>query len=218
MPVLYGCYRSRATRNLWLAEEIGLELELRTVWQAYRLGDPHAADAPLNTESAEFRRIWPFGGIPVLQDGDLVLGESLAINLYLARRYGGELGPRDEAENAQMMQWALFGATEVEEAALAVLNGHGAGTGEGRAAAAKAAEGLRRPLKALEAHLATRRWMVGSRFTVGDINMAEILRYAQADQALIATHPAVDGWLGMCQSRPAFQRFWARREAEPARP
>jgi hypothetical protein len=42
------------------------------------------------------------GAIPVMTDGDLVLTESFAINLYLARRYGGDLGPRDAAEDALM--------------------------------------------------------------------------------------------------------------------
>ena len=221
MTVLYGSYRSRATRNLWLAEEAGIELELRPVWQAYRLDDPAAPGAPMNTQSPEFRAIWPMGGVPVLEDGELVMGESLAINLYLARRYGGELGPRDEEENARMMQWALFGATALEASALAIQNAHGdgrAGTEEGRAEIAALAEKLQRPLRALEAHLGTRQWMVGSRFTGADINMAEILRYAQAEPELLALFPAVDGWLRSCQGRPGFRRMWEAREAEPARP
>ena len=104
MPVLYGSYRSRATRNLWLAEEAGFTLEMKQVWQAYRLSQADAPDAPFNTRSPDFLKMSPMGAIPVLVDGDLVLSESLAINLYLARQHGGELGPRDEAENARMTQ------------------------------------------------------------------------------------------------------------------
>jgi glutathione S-transferase len=221
MPVLYGTYRSRATRNLWLAEEAGIPLELRPVWQGYRLDDPLAEGAPLNTESPEFRAKWPMGGIPVLEDGPLVMGESLAINLYLARRYGGELGPRDEEENARMMQWALFGATSLEASALAVMNVHLYGDPQSEAGRREIGElggRLDRPLRALEAHLGVRQWMVGSRFTVADINMAEILRYAQSEPGLLAVHPAADGWMRMCQGRPAFRAMWARREAEPVRP
>jgi glutathione S-transferase len=221
MPVLYGTYRSRATRNLWLAEEAGIPLEIHPVFQAYRLEDPRAEEAPLNTQSRQFLAVSPMGAIPVLVDGDLVLTESLAINLYLARRYGGDLGPRDEEENARMTQWALFGATSLEAPALAILNVHnegGADSERGRQEIADLTEKLHRPLKALDAHLGVRQWMVGSRFTVADINMAEILRYAQAEPGLLAVHPAVDGWLRMCQGRPAFQRMWARREAEPVRP
>jgi glutathione S-transferase len=221
MPTLHGCYRSRASRNIWLAEEIGLDLPIRTVWQAYRLDDPQAPDAPLNTQSAEFLALSPMGAIPVLEDEGLVLAESLAINLYLARQHGGEVGPRDEAENALMVQWALFAAASVEEPALAIQNAYQYGrteTEEGRAEVERAKEKLQRPLNALEAHLGVRQWMVGSRFTVADINMAEIVRYAQADPGLLPLFPAVDGWLRMCQGRPAFQRMWARRAQEPARP
>ncbi len=221
MPVLYGAYRSRATRNLWLAEEAGIALDLRQVWQSYRLEDPRAEGAPLNTLSAEFLAVSPMGAIPVLVDDDLVLSESLAINLYLARRYGGDLGPRDEDENARMMQWALFGAASLEALALSIINVRNEGREDsegGRQEIADCAERLHRPLRALDAHLGTRQWMVGSRFTVADINMAEILRYAQSEPGLLAVHPAVDGWLRMCQGRPGFQRMWARREAEPARP
>ncbi len=221
MPVLYGAHRSRATRNLWLAEEAGMDLEVRQVWQAYRVEDPRAAGAPLNTLSAEFLAISPMGAIPVLVDGDLVLSESLAINLYLARRYGGDLGPRDEEENARMTQWALFGATSLEGPALGIMVVRNEGredTDGGRQEIADCTERLHRPLRALDEHLGTRQWMVGSRFTVADINMAEILRYAQAEPGLLAVHPAVDGWLRMCQARPGFRRMWARRDAEPVRP
>lgn len=94
MPKLYGTWRSRATRNLWFANEIGLDLTLVPVWQAYRLDDPGAPDAPLNTLSPEFLAISPAGAIPVLDDGGLILSESLAINLHLARKYGGDMGSR----------------------------------------------------------------------------------------------------------------------------
>jgi glutathione S-transferase len=221
MPLLHGCFRSRASRNVWLAYEIGMDLPIRTVWQAYRLDDPSGPDAPLNTHSPEFLEFSPMGAIPVLEDEGLVLTESLAINLYLARRHGGELGPRDEAENALMTQWTLFGAASVEAPALAIQNAYQYGraeTEDGKAEIERSKEKLHRPLKALEAHLGVRQWMVGSRFTVADINMAEIVRYAQADPALLPLFPAVDGWLRMCQGRPAFQRMWEQRSQEPVRP
>ena len=46
MPKLYGNHRSRASRNLWLAEEAGIALELVPVWQARRLDDPGAEGRP----------------------------------------------------------------------------------------------------------------------------------------------------------------------------
>jgi len=77
-------------------------------------------------------------------------------------------------------------------------------------------EKLRRPLKRLEAHLAGHSHLVADRFTVADLNLAECLRYAQGHPSLLAEFPAVKTWLETCQSRPAFQRMWAARMAEPA--
>ncbi|MBD1206300.1 MAG: glutathione S-transferase family protein [Rhodobacteraceae bacterium] len=213
MLTLYGVYRSRATRPLWLLHETGTPFTHVPVIQAYRLADPKASDAPLHSASPEFLKINPQGQIPALQDGDLILTESLAISLYLARRYGGALGPADDAETAQMEQWALFAATAVEGPALEILQAPAGATGEGIVKVA--AEKLRRPLARLNSHLAGRDWLVGDRFTVADINTAECLRYAQGNAALIAEFPEVARWLKAAQSRSAFQKMWAGRMAEP---
>jgi glutathione S-transferase len=222
LPKLYGCYRSRATRNFWLAGETGMDLTLVPVVQAYRLKDPDAPDAPRHTRSPDFLAISPAGAIPVLQDGDLVLSESLAINLYLAKKHGGPLAPADAAEDALMVQWALYGMTAIEPHTLPIMYAYAegrAGTDAGKAEIATHAAALERPLKALDTHLAGHGGqMVGGRFTVADINMAEVLRYAQPHPTLIAGYPAVQRWLAACQARAAFKEMMARREAEPANP
>ena len=78
---------------------------------------------------------------------------------------------------------------------------------------ADAAERLVRPLKVLEDHLATHAYLVGGRFTVADLNLAEIVRYAQGHGALMEGFPAIRAWLSACQDRPAFQAMWAARMA-----
>jgi glutathione S-transferase len=219
MVTIYGVHRSRASRNYWLAGELAIEVREVPVIQAYRLPDPAAPDAPLNTRSPAFLAVTSTGAVPAMEDEGFVLTESLAINLYLAKKHGGPLAPTDPREEAQMLQWALYGATAIEPHALAILYAHAqgrAGTAEGQAEVAREAEALARPLAVLETHLAAEGQMVGRRFTVADINMAEIVRYAQAHPTLLAGYPAVDGWLGACQARPAFQAMWARRNAEPA--
>lgn len=219
MVTLYGMYRSRATRNLWLLDELALPYTLKPVVQAYRLVaqglDPQAPDAPLNTQSSEFLRLSPAGAIPVLEDAGLILSESLAINLYLARKTGGPLAPQDLREEAQMTQWALYGATAIESPALEIAFASQRG-GEAQAVIEAACDKLMRPLAALEAHLETHSHMVGGRFTVADINMAEMVRYAQPHSPLMARFPRIKSWLELCQSRPAFKKMWATREAEPA--
>ena len=218
MITLYGCYRSRATRPLWLLAEMGTAFTHIPVIQSYRLNQPKAPDAPLNTASPEFLAVNPIGQIPALVDGDLTLSESLAITMYLARRYGGALGPASDAESALMEQWSLFAISAVEGPALDIRMtlDKGLKTPEAEAFIAISAEKLRRPLAHLAGALKGRDWLVGGRFTVADLNVAECVRYAANHPTLLDEFPAVKDWLARAQARPAFQEMWARREAEPA--
>ena len=54
---------------------------------------------------------------------------------------------------------------------------------------------------------------MADRFTVADLNAAEVIRYATEHAALMARFPRIAAWLGRCQARPAFQTMWAARNA-----
>lgn len=214
MPKLYGVYRSRASRPLWLLFECGAAFDHVPVIQAYRLPGAAMPGVTLATNSSDFLTVNPQGQIPALTDGDLVLTESLGIVLYLARAYGGALGPANDAETALMEQWALWAATAVETPALEIMM---APQGEmGEASLAVSAEKLRRPLARLEKHLTGQEYMLPRGFTAADIVVAECLRYAQGHPTLLAEFPQAKAWLERCQARPAFQKMWAGRMAEPA--
>jgi glutathione S-transferase len=215
MLKIYGVYRSRATRPLWLVEEIGMPFEHVPIIQAYRLDDPIADGAPVNTLSAEFLAVNPMGSIPSMEDNGFILHESLAITLYLARKYGGDLGPKDIEEEALMVQWSLFAATSVETPALKIQSTK-TDTDEGKGEIEVAARLLKRPLDVLEKHLSTTHYMVGDRFTAADINVAEILRYARGHHVLFDSRPFLKAWYETCTSRSAYQSMWAKRNAEPA--
>ncbi len=75
---VYGAAPSRTYRCLWLLEELGLECERELI-----RSDDDAA------KRSAYLELNPNGRVPCLVDGDPVLFESLAINLYLMRRYGG---------------------------------------------------------------------------------------------------------------------------------
>ena len=214
MVKIYGVARSRASRVLWLMGEIGKDYELIPVIQAYRLKDPDKAGAPLNTRSPAFLALSPAGAIPVIDDKGLILSESVAITLHLARAYGGDIGPRDDREAALMLQWGLYGATAIEADALVLLFGLADGPADAPEVAA-ARERLARPLAVLDSHLAAQGHVVGQRFTAADINMAEMIRYATAAPGLLDPYPAIKGWLQRLHDRPAFKSMWALRLAEP---
>ena len=206
MLKIYGVTRSRASRIVWLAEELGIPYEQIPVIQRYKLDDATAARR-LHTRSPEFLAVNPNGHIPTVDDDGFVLHESLAINLYLARKHGGPLAPKDLKEEAEAISWCFWAVTEVETAALNHLYDRDAAANEAALAA---------PFAVLDVHLAKTGHVVGGRFTVADLNLAEVVRYAQKATALFSANPNVASWLAACQARPAFKTMWARREAEPA--
>lgn len=203
---IYGVLRSRATRPIWAAKEMGIPFEHVPVIQAYRLKDHTAADAPLNTTSPAFRAINPNGLIPTLEDDGFVLHESLAITLYLARKAGSPLGPQDAKEEGLTAMWSLWGRG-IEDDCLAILQ---------KKNPEAAADRLRAPFAVLDAALeAGGGHIVGNRFTIADINLAEVIRYAQPDRSLFEAAPHVQAWITACQSRPAFQAMMKERDLEP---
>ncbi|CAN7642026.1 glutathione S-transferase family protein [Bosea sp. LjRoot9] len=216
---IYGCYRSRASRNIWLANELGLTFTHVPVIQAYRVPDPQAPDAPLHTRSADFLKVNPNGHVPSIDDDGFKLHESLAINLYLARKHGGPLAPKDAQEEGLAVMWALWAATECETHALNLQYHLAAYPPEKRkpevAAAALAA--LAAPFAVLDQTLAQGGgFVMGGRFTVADINLAEVIRYAKPATQLFEAAPHVKAWLEACQARPAFTAMWQARDAEAA--
>lgn len=187
---LIGSPASRVMRNLWMLTELGLPYEHDPVG-AY---DP-ALKAPPYTQ-------WnPNGRIPILLVDDFALWESLAINLYLDRRFPSNISLTTPEDQAKGMQWALWVLSEMELASFDwYLNTHGKAEAERDAAVAAAAwEKLQRPLRTLETSLATG-FLVGERFTVADLNTAATL-YRGLWMPL-ENHPRTAAWLKQCWARP----------------
>lgn len=97
---------SRSHRVVWMLKELGLPFE-------------HVLTNFMDdsTRRPEFLAINPNGRVPVPDDDGFKIFESMAINLYLARKHAGALGPRDLSEDALMTQWSFWVVTEVEKAA-----------------------------------------------------------------------------------------------------
>ena len=197
---IYGVALSRANRNLWLAEELGLAYT--HVETDFR---PTAAD---HSRTEAFLAINPNGHVPAIDDDGLVMCESMAINLYLARKHGGALAPATLAEEAQTLMWTFWAVTEGEADALTLLLHHEAPATSKRrdAAAAKAIDRLRAPFAVLDAHLRDHGHVVGTRFTVADINLATVFEWVGPVPALLDRHRNVASWLSRCLARPASRK------------
>jgi glutathione S-transferase len=101
MLKIHGIARSRAFRCIWAAEEAGLAYEVIPLGfvPGFKLERPLAIN--------------PNNKIPALEDGDLVLFESLAINLHIAGKVGAPLMPSGD-DASRVLQWTLWAATEIE--------------------------------------------------------------------------------------------------------
>src|SRR5262249_50720836 len=109
MIKLYGVPGSGRMPSLWLLGE---------------LGGPYGyvkRDVFEGTHQAELQKINPNAQMHALQDGDLVLWESLAINLYLARKYDKGLWPKTVEDEGRAYQWSVWAMTELEEPVLTAL-------------------------------------------------------------------------------------------------
>jgi len=200
---IYGIAASRAFRNLWAAEELGLPYEHIKL----RFDGPEI-------KSPEFLKINPNGAIPAIDDDGILMFESLAINLHLARRYGaGTLGAASVAEDAHILQWTFWAATEIESLSRLWFT-HTVYLPEAERKADQAAwalEGIRNKFPVVEGHLASRQWLAADRFTVADLNLAAVLMRLKEFGG--EAFPHLWAWHARCLARPAAQRAMALRAA-----
>jgi glutathione S-transferase len=148
----------------------------------------------------------PNGHVPVIDDDGFVLWESIAINLYLAKKYGaGTLYPTRLEDEARAWQWSFWGMTEVERPVLTALFNRAILPEDQRDAAAAddAEKQLAQPLRVLDGALGRAANLLGDNFTVADLNVASILSWARPAQIDMSPFPRTAEWLKNCAERPA---------------
>ncbi len=128
--------------------------------------------------SAGYLALNPWGKIPTLEDGDLVLTESAAICLYLADKYpdASLAPPLGTPERAELYRWLLWLSNTVQSAQLR----HFYPERHGTAGVEEAADAeLAGHYDMLDAHLAGREWLVGSERTVADFFLFMLTRWGR---------------------------------------
>ena len=199
-PKLYGISSSRALRAIWGIEETGIDYE--------HVPTTYGPDS----KSPDYLAVNPNGRIPALVDGDLTLFESVAINLYLAKRYGGALYPTDALDEARAWQWSVWVMSEIEplQMQIAIQKLFVAKDKRDAAVIEAASKGLERPLKVLDAALQGRDWLVGEAFCVADLNVAAVMQVMNMINFDLSAHANVQRWADACYARPALARAQAR--------
>ena len=198
---IHGSPRSRAVRTLWMATELNLPYELIDL----------APRAP-GTRTAEFLALNPNGAVPVIEDDGFALSESMAINLYLAKKHGSELYPATLQGEALAWQWSLWTVDRIDRQ-LVTYASHAFVLPQGErdpAAAAAAWAQIEPALGVLEVTLTKRGWLAGDTFTVADLNVAAAMYRALFMD--LGKWPRVKDWLTRCWDRPAAKKARAMRE------
>ncbi|KWV91050.1 glutathione S-transferase family protein [Erythrobacter sp. YT30] len=193
MMKLYGTPPTRAIRAMWLINELDLDREIVTVDMG--IGE-HAG--------AELRALNPAGKLPFLVDGEDVISESCAIQLYLAENYSdGELMPRDLSERGQIYRWMFFLATEIEQPLWRIALHTAMYQEEDRLAAELplATRDCKAMLAVLENHMKDRRFVVGDKLTVADFNAAYTLDWAR-EAGMLGEFPTLTAYVEQMYARP----------------
>jgi len=196
MIKLYGTSKSRSARCLWALEELGLKYE-------------HIPVEVAKAKSPEHLKLNPNGHIPVLDDDGLILWESMAINLYLAEKYGkNSLWPAAVEAHATTYQMSFWGMTEIEPNLITALRHRIFYAPEQRneQAAQQATEALKAPFKVLDGLLKGRDYILGKDFTIADLNVAAIMSYVMVLKLDLSATPTTQSWLQKCLGREANQR------------
>jgi glutathione S-transferase len=200
MIKLYHLPKTRSVRIIWLLEELGLDYEVEVL-----TADTKSAPA--------FLQISPLSKVPAIEDGDLVLTESVAIVQYVLSEYGqGRLHPpADSKEYAQFLQWLNFGeATLMQPITEVIVNKlfrpeehkHQFSIEQGTQIFADMA-------RVIDSVLVNSDYLVGDDFTAADIvngyslNIADML-------GLISAIDGVEhlrGYIDRLRSREAFKKI-----------
>jgi glutathione S-transferase len=184
-------------RCLWMLEEIGRPYQL--IEKSTRADD---------LQTADYLRLNPNARIPTLIDGDVVIWESMAINIYLSEKYEGPMHCRGPEVLGLAAQWSFWAMLELEQLLLDLLL-HRAVLPEFSRDPSYAERDellLQKPLGVLNAALAGREFLAGGGFTVADLNVASILVWGKMARLGLSNHPELKRWLDDCLARPAYRR------------
>ena len=161
------------------------------------------------SQTTEFKRLNPRGQIPVLVDGDVLLWDSMAILVYLARRYGDDRWlPVDALDEARVMQWLAVSENELLY-----------GLARARAALIfKAPFELDRchldatpGLEAMELRLGSNAWLAAEHPTIADVACYPYVSVADEGRFSLEPYPAVRAWLERAEALP----LWVKMPRQP---
>lgn len=194
-PVAQGLVRDLRPR--WALEEAGLPYEVQLI-------------GPDDLKTASYRKLQPFGQVPVLEDGDINLFESGAIVLHIAEK-STTLLPQDSIGKARARTWVFAAINSLEQhiqnlTQIDLFNADKAWAIERKPAVL---EILKDRLQKLNTWMDGSQYLEGDQFTVGDLMMTSVLRILRHTDLLAKEFPQLEAYRLRCEARPAFKKALA---------
>ena len=203
MLQIYGSPRTSAGRCYLMLEEVGA---------------PYTAIALDMFEKKEHKapaylKLNPNGKVPCLVDGDFMVWESLAINLYLAEKYKPELLGSSPQDRALIEQWNLWGMLELQTPMIEVFIQLFFVKDDERDQTVIDENRAKVPplLAILDSALADRKYILGEKISLADLNLATVANTAVALKFELEKYPNLSAWFNRVKERPSFQKFLSLR-------
>ncbi|MDQ1832743.1 glutathione S-transferase family protein [Massilia scottii] len=154
-------------------------------------------------DSAAFRALNPLGQIPVLQDGELVINDSNAILVYLAKRYAPGSGwlPEDPVGAASVQRWLSIAAGEL---AFGPAKARANALWNVPADLVQTSAVAQRLLAFMDRHLTAHSFLAAGHATLADLACYSYVAHAPEGGIALAPYPALRAWLGRIEALPGF--------------
>lgn len=188
---LYWSPKTRSSRAVWMLEEAGVDYEI----------EPVDIRAENREDPPEFLAASPMGKVPALVDGNIGMGESAAICIYVADRYGsGTLAPAlDDPLRGKFLYWTIYTPAVVEPAMSEKFSGsepnrrsHGWGDFDTM-------------LRTLETGLGDSEWILGANFTAADVMLGSSVVFMRLF-GILPESERLSAYADRCLARPGYQK------------
>jgi glutathione S-transferase len=150
------------------------------------------------SHTPEFLKLNPHGLTPVMQEGDTIIWEASAINLYLAEKSNSDLVGRTESEKREVLQWMFWSGEQWRIFSVLLFNEWAGETFAGKSKTGPIVElamsNIRNAASVLDAHLATREFIVGEALTLADIDIAAPFSQYKRTGAPFQEFPNLVAW------------------------
>jgi glutathione S-transferase len=156
-------------------------------------------------KSPDFLRLNPFGQVPLLEDDGILIPDSNAIMVYVAKKLGrSDWYPEDPIGAAAVQRWLSVAAGQIAfgPAAARLITVFGASFD------AKDVIGRAHTiLKLMDTELAARAWIAAERVTIADVALYSYVAAAPEGNVDLGPYANVRAWLGRVESLPGFVAF-----------